>query len=120
MTVLSWTPVAGATSYRVYRGTNVNGEGTTPIATGVTGATFTDTGLTNDRPYYYVVTAVKGTFEGSASLEVKVARPPTISPMDSSAGVSIQRLSMPSGSGDVLSLNGLNVENVRLSGKPCN
>lgn len=69
---LSWNAVAGATSYRIYRGTTPNGEGTTPIAVGVVGTTFLDTGLTNGTTYYYRVTAVNGALEGSASAEAAV------------------------------------------------
>ena len=56
--VLNWTASTGATSYNVYRGTSSGGEGTTALATGVSGATYTDTGLTNGTTYYYKVTAV--------------------------------------------------------------
>jgi uncharacterized repeat protein (TIGR02543 family) len=57
-TSLSWTASAGATSYNVYRGTTSGGEGSTPIATNVTAASYTDTGLTNGTAYYYEVKAV--------------------------------------------------------------
>jgi beta-glucanase (GH16 family) len=55
---LNWTAATGATSYNVYRGTSTGGESTTPIATNVTAATYTDTGLTNGTAYYYEVKAV--------------------------------------------------------------
>ncbi len=67
---VSWSPVAGATSYNLYRAT----------ATGVTPATGTPiTGVTSpyvDHPldagttYFYVVTAVNGVGEGDPSAEV--------------------------------------------------
>jgi fibronectin type 3 domain-containing protein len=60
---LTWTPPAsngGAaiTGYNVYRGTSAGGESATPIATNVTGTSFTDTGLINGTTYYYKVAAV--------------------------------------------------------------
>jgi len=67
---LSWSPVAGATSYNSYRGT----------APGVTKATGTKVsgvqspnvvaGLTNGTPYYFVVTAVGAGGESAESDEV--------------------------------------------------
>jgi fibronectin type 3 domain-containing protein len=55
---LNWTASAGAVSYNVYRGTSPGGESATPVATGITANSFTDTGLTNGTTYYYQVTAV--------------------------------------------------------------
>jgi len=57
---LNWFAPSGASAYNVYRGTTPGGEGATPIATGITGTTFTDTGLTRGTAYYYVITAVDG------------------------------------------------------------
>ncbi len=71
--VLNWTANGHAvSSYTVYRGTSPGGEGATPIATGVTGATFTDmpaTGLVAGQLYYYTVTAVDIGGESAASAE---------------------------------------------------
>ena len=53
---LSWTGVSVASSYNVKRSLTHNGPYTT-VATGVTGTTYTDTGLTNGTKYYYVVSA---------------------------------------------------------------
>lgn len=55
---LSWNAVSGAVSYNVYRGTAAGGESTTPIATGVTATTFSDSGVTAGATYYYEVAAV--------------------------------------------------------------
>ncbi|MEO3946010.1 endo-1,4-beta-xylanase [Gorillibacterium sp. CAU 1737] len=52
---LSWVASSGATSYQVKRAAASSGPFTT-IAT-VTGTTFTDSGLVNETPYYYVVSA---------------------------------------------------------------
>jgi hypothetical protein len=67
---LSWTGSTSATSYNVYRGTSAGGESTTPIATGVTSTSYTDTGLTNETTYYYKVAAVNEAGISSMSGEV--------------------------------------------------
>lgn len=55
---LSWSASLGARGYNIYRGTAAGREGVTPIATGVTGPPYVDTGLTNGTRYYYKVRAV--------------------------------------------------------------
>jgi hypothetical protein len=64
---LSWNTAAGATSYNVYRGTASGGE--TLLTTGVTGTTYTDTGLTAGTTYYYQVSAVSGANESPLAAE---------------------------------------------------
>ncbi|NWF85424.1 MAG: NPCBM/NEW2 domain-containing protein, partial [Bryobacteraceae bacterium] len=44
---LNWTGVSSALSYNIYRGTAANGQGASPIASGVKATTFIDKGLTN-------------------------------------------------------------------------
>jgi fibronectin type 3 domain-containing protein len=56
--VLTWTAVSGAASYNVYQGTATGQEGATPIATGITAATYTVTGLTDGTQYFFTVAAV--------------------------------------------------------------
>jgi fibronectin type 3 domain-containing protein len=58
--VLTWSAPAGATdmTYNVYRGTSAGGEGATPIATGLTTTSFTDSSATSGSTYYYEVTSV--------------------------------------------------------------
>ncbi|WP_230873677.1 lytic polysaccharide monooxygenase [Paenibacillus woosongensis] len=53
---LSWNAVSGATSYTVKRATTSGGPYTN-VATGLTTPSYTNTGLTNDTTYYYVVSA---------------------------------------------------------------
>ena len=66
---LSWTASSGASSYNLYRGTASGAEGSTPIATGITATSYTDTGLTNGTTYYYEATAVNGAGGSSLSKE---------------------------------------------------
>ncbi len=117
--VLSWQTVPGATSYNVYRSTAMNGEGTTPLATGITGTTFVDRGLTNGTPYYYRVTAVKlqagVPFEGSASSEAAVA-PTNYSFPYFFTHQSYSFANYLTNQSNLLRLNGLNVENAGLFG----
>jgi fibronectin type 3 domain-containing protein len=63
---LSWTAVASATMYHVYRNNVLVGS--------PTGTTYSDTGLTNGTSYTYYVKAVTATTEGTASTSV-VATP---------------------------------------------
>jgi fibronectin type 3 domain-containing protein len=60
--VLNWTASTGATSYDVRRATVGGGPfaSIVPAAGVTTGSTYTDTGVTNDTTYYYVVTARNG------------------------------------------------------------
>lgn len=66
---LSWTAVAGATTYNVFRGTAANAQATTPIVTNVAVTTFNNTGLTNGTPYFYKVVGVNAGGSGPASTE---------------------------------------------------
>ena len=57
---LHWTASASGspTSYSIFRGTATDGEATTPVGTvSGTTTTFTDTGLTNGKTYFYNVAA---------------------------------------------------------------
>jgi hypothetical protein len=65
---LTWTAASGATLYNIHRGEATGGP-YTPIQIDWPGTSFTDTGLTNGTPYYYVVTATNTAGEGPASNE---------------------------------------------------
>lgn len=66
---LNWDAVAGATSYRVYRGTATNAQSATAVGS-PTSPTFANTGLTNGTRYFYKVTAMTAGGEGPRSAEV--------------------------------------------------
>jgi trimeric autotransporter adhesin len=75
---LSWTPVtppANCTisSYNVYGGTTANP--TALIASGVTGTTYSNTGLTASTTYYYVVKAVDVEGTSAASAQASATTP---------------------------------------------
>jgi len=63
---LSWTASPSATSYTIYRSTTNSGF-TTSIETGVTTASYSDTGLSASTQYYYEVAGVNASGEGSNS-----------------------------------------------------
>ena len=70
---LSWTAVAGASSYNIYRGTAAGvlvGAASKINATPITVTTFNSTGLFGATPYFYVVTAVNVNGESVGSAEV--------------------------------------------------
>lgn len=64
--VLNWTATTTACTspctaitYQVLRGTTSGGESATPIATSITGTTFTDTNVALGNTYFYQVEAVE-------------------------------------------------------------
>ncbi|MES2659619.1 MAG: Ig-like domain-containing protein [Verrucomicrobiota bacterium] len=67
---LTWTGVAGATSYNVKRSTVSGGSYTTVGNVPTPG--FMDTGLTNGTPYFYVVTALNAAGETGPSSQASV------------------------------------------------
>ena len=67
---LSWRPVGGAQSYRLYRSATPGGEGAAPIASGLAGTSFLDTNVAAGQAWYYTVSAVSpANVEGPASTE---------------------------------------------------
>ena len=75
---LTWPAVTGATSYNLYRSATSGGEGSVPIATGLTGTSYTNTGLASGKQYFYLLTAVNANGESALSTEVtNIAPVPT-------------------------------------------
>jgi fibronectin type 3 domain-containing protein len=95
---LSWNASSGATSYKVYRGTSPGGESTTPIATNVTGTSFTDTGVTAGNTYYYEVTAVNAAGESALSTEASASLAPPALPTGVLAQGGITQIALSWGS----------------------
>ena len=78
---LSWSAVAGATGYNVYRGTTSGGEnysapinGSTPLTT----TSYSDTGLSASTAYYYTVDAVNSAGTSAAGNEAAANTQPAI------------------------------------------
>jgi rhamnogalacturonan endolyase len=72
---LNWTAPANATRYIVSRSLT-SGTGYLALSSSAVGTTYTDAGLTNGTPYYYVVAAanVSGTSANSAEVSAKPAQ----------------------------------------------
>lgn len=68
---ITWNPVSGATTYRVYRSTNEN-SGFKRIATVKSGTRYVDSGAENGVTYYYRVRACAGKVIGLANKSVSV------------------------------------------------
>jgi hypothetical protein len=70
---LSWTAGSGATSYNLYRATQSGGESSiAPVVTGITGTSYTNTGLGSGLTYYYQVVAVNASGSSGFSAEARV------------------------------------------------
>jgi aryl-phospho-beta-D-glucosidase BglC (GH1 family) len=74
---VSWNAVSGAISYQLYRTANSGSESATPSVTGLTGTTFTDTGLNPGTTYYYRVVAVNSSGASGFSTEASASTPGT-------------------------------------------
>ena len=81
---INWTAVPNATSYIVERSTTPGGPYTI-VASGLSGTSYTDTGLTNGTTYYYQVVATNSVAQSSGSTEVN-STPVTPIPSGLSAG----------------------------------
>lgn len=67
--VVQWIPVTGASDYVVYKSKTPGGPYST-LVSGVTGSSYTDTGVTNGTTYYYVVMYRTSVADGEWSNEV--------------------------------------------------
>jgi fibronectin type 3 domain-containing protein len=70
---VSWSAVAGAASYNVYRSTSAGTQGAKIAASSVTA--YTDAAAVNGTTYYYEITAVNAAGEGPASAQSAAATP---------------------------------------------
>jgi cellulose 1,4-beta-cellobiosidase len=70
---LSWTAGSGATSYNLYRATSsgLESSNAAPVVTGITGTSYTNTGLASVTKYYYQVVAVNASGISGFSPEAK-------------------------------------------------
>ena len=75
---LVWRAVPGATAYRVYRATQL--EGPFALAGSVAGPSFGDSGLMPDRDYYWQVSAIVGATESPRPTTVAAHTVPTPPP----------------------------------------
>jgi len=75
--VLIWNASAQAAGYNVNRGTTSGGP-YYPVAAALTGASYTDTSVTNGATYYYVVTATNQIGESGPSAEADVTLVPIL------------------------------------------
>lgn len=66
---LAWTSVNGAVSYSINRSNNPEGP-FTPIASGITDVNYTDTYVSNETTYYYMIIA---TINGGESIKSNIA-----------------------------------------------
>ena len=74
------------TGYNVYRGTSAGGESSTPLASNVTGRSFTDTTAVNGTTYFYTVAAVNGVGVSAKSAEISAT------PQQPSAAAFVRRV----------------------------
>ena len=83
---ITLTPIAGATSYDIYRSTTSGAEGTTPYAT-TTSTTYVDKNLSSTPTYFYVFTAVNSCGQSARSPEDASKTPPPIGTGGNKPGV---------------------------------
>ncbi len=75
---LSWNAASGAASYNLYRAVGSGDEcNIAPFATGVTGTSYSDSGLNDGTTYYYQVVAVNGSGQSGFTAEAHATTPGT-------------------------------------------
>ncbi len=102
---LSWTASPTATSYTVYR-SSTNSGFTTSIATGVTSASYADSGLSASTQYYYEVAGVNSSGEGpnSSSANATTNAAAIVSSGSGNGAISIPVLSPVTSAGTVANM----------------
>ncbi len=94
---LTWSPVEGATRYKVQRATNSNS--TYVVAATPTVASFTDTGLTNGTTYFYKVSAELCGMESASTAPVSATPSSNVNPTLFIASLTPEGQSQSGGSG---------------------
>lgn len=79
--VITWNPVLGAQTYNVFRATASGGEGQVPIATQITGTTFTDSTAIGGQTYYYTISAVTPDTQGPQASTVECSCTTSTAPL---------------------------------------
>lgn len=71
---LTWLPGpgSGVVTYNIFRGTTPGGESLTPVATGITGTSWTDPAAAVGTTYYYILQAQCGTLTSPLSGELAI------------------------------------------------
>ncbi len=77
---LHWSAAAGAASYSIFQGTTAGAESATPVQSGVTGTSFTVTGLATGTTYYFVVRAINAHGNSLPSNEASATPEPPVPP----------------------------------------
>ena len=93
---LTWAASSGAFSYSLFRGTAAGGEAATAVKTGITGTSYTDSGLTNGATYFYKLKAVNSAGTSSYSNEASakpVAPAATVTVDDATVGTGVNQFS---------------------------
>lgn len=90
---LAWAPVTGATHYIVSRSETTGGP-YTAIATAVTGTEFSDSGLSPNVTYHYVVTAVNSGGTSADSPEADATTPPETPTGLNAIGTSLDQIDL--------------------------
>ncbi len=70
---LQWSSSTGAGAYWLYKGTTSGGESATPFVKGLTGTSYTASGLTPGQTYYFKIAAVTNAQPGPLSGEANAA-----------------------------------------------
>jgi hypothetical protein len=108
--LITWTAVSGASGYYVYRSSTAGGQYTKINTAGITGTSYTNTGLSAGLTYYYCVSAYTGSGEGvmSAPVSATTYQRSTISVTLPVSGdvTPPQNLSIPKGETRVLQVSG--------------
>jgi alpha-L-rhamnosidase len=102
---LNWTVMPGASSYNLKRST-VSGGPYQVLASGVTGTSFVDTGLTDGAPYYYVFSAIVNGAESINSVEAQAT--PSANLGFEAPVISTYQYNPPGGSWTFVPLSGVN------------